>query len=121
MGKRDGLITLYADDLRNKCGITPDMGLLTLVVIGCDPAIYNADASTVAGTPLHELDTVKNNFLIGKLGPSDGPSLDSTISDTIKKYGRSERNKYRAVIYCMLTKYFVKNPPSANRAGYICP
>ena len=25
MGKRDELIEKYADDLRNKCGMTPDM------------------------------------------------------------------------------------------------
>ncbi len=28
MGKRDELIAQYADDLRNKCGMEPDMGLL---------------------------------------------------------------------------------------------
>ncbi len=50
MGKRDELIAKYADDLKNKCGMTPDMDLLTKVTIGCGPAIYNADASTVAGT-----------------------------------------------------------------------
>ena len=34
MGKRDDLIAQYADDLRNKCGMTPDMDLLTKVTIG---------------------------------------------------------------------------------------
>ena len=29
MGKRDDLIAKYADDLKNKCGMTPDMDLLT--------------------------------------------------------------------------------------------
>jgi hypothetical protein len=50
MGKRDDLIAQYADDLKNKCNMTPDMALLTKVTIGCGPAIYNADASTVAGS-----------------------------------------------------------------------
>ena len=50
MGKRDDLIAQYAEDLKNKCGMTPDMALLTKVTIGCGPAIYNADASTVAGS-----------------------------------------------------------------------
>ena len=58
MGKRDDLIAQYADDLKNKCGMTPDMGLLTKVTIGCGPAIYNADASTVAGSQASELETV---------------------------------------------------------------
>ena len=29
MGKRDDLIAMYAEDLRTKCGMTPDMDLLT--------------------------------------------------------------------------------------------
>ena len=50
MGKRDKLIEKYADDLKNKCGMQPDMDLLTAVSIGCGPSIYNADASTVSGS-----------------------------------------------------------------------
>ncbi len=108
MGKRDDLIAKYADDLKNKCGINPDMDLLTKVTIGCGPAIYNPDASTVAASQEHELETVKNNFLIKKLGLSDGPELMDAINAVIDTYGRSERNKYRAVIYYMLTKHFGK-------------
>jgi hypothetical protein len=108
MGKRDDLIAQYADDLKNKCGINADMGLLTKVTIGCGPAIYNADASTVAGSDKSELETVKKNFLIKKLGLSDGPQLDDAIAAVIETYGKSERNKYRAVVYYMLTKHFGK-------------
>ncbi|SHL68009.1 hypothetical protein ROG8370_03266 [Roseovarius gaetbuli] len=108
MGKRDDLIAQYADDLRNKCGMQPDMDLLTKVTIGCGPAIYNADASTVAGSQPAEIETVKNNFLIKKLGLADGPQLDDAIAQVIEVYGKSERNKYRAVVYYMLTKHFGK-------------
>lgn len=108
MGKRDDLITKYADDLKNKCGMTPEMDLLTKVTIGCGPAIYNADASTVAGSQPDEIETVKNNFLMKKLGLKDGPELDSAISSVLDTYGQSERNKYRAVVYYMLTKHFGK-------------
>lgn len=108
MGKRDELIAKYADDLKNKCGLTPDLDLLTKVTIGCGPAIYNADASTVAGGQEHELETVKNNFLMKKLGLADSPALDAAIAEAIETYGKSERNKYRAVIYYMLTKKFGK-------------
>ena len=108
MGKRDELIAQYANDLKNKCGMTPDMDLLKKVTIGCGPAIYDADASTVAATQSSELETVKKNFLIKKLGLSDGPELMSAINKAIDTYGRSERNKYRAVIYYMLTKHFGK-------------
>ena len=108
MGKRDDLIAQYADDLKNKCGMSPDMGLLTKVTIGCGPAIYNADASTVAATQESELETVKENFLIKKLGLADGPELMDGINSVIATYGQSERNKYRAVVYYMLTKHFGK-------------
>lgn len=108
MGKRDDLIAQYADDLRNKCGMAPDMDLLTKVTIGCGPAIYNADASTVAATQESELELVKNNYLIKKLGLSDGPELMDAINKAIATYGHSERNKYRAVVYYMLTKHFGK-------------
>ncbi|MCZ7674917.1 MAG: DUF2853 family protein [Roseovarius sp.] len=106
MGRRDDLIATYADDLRNKCGMEPDMDLLRKVTIGCGPAIYDADASTVAAGQEHELETVKTNFLIKKLGIADGPHLMDAINQVIDTYGRSERNKYRAVVYYMLTKRF---------------
>ena len=109
MGKRDELIAKYADDLRNKCGIEPDMDLLTKVTIGCGPAIYNDDASTVAATQPDELETVKNNFLMKKLGLADSPALMDAINSVLDTYGRSERNKYRAVVYYMLTKHFGKD------------
>lgn len=108
MGKRDDLIAQYADDLKTKCGVTPDMALLTKVTIGCGPAIYNADASTVAASQDSELETVKNNFLIKKLSLSDGPELMDAINSVIDTYGRSERNKYRAVFYYLLVKHFSK-------------
>lgn len=108
MSKRDELIAKYADDLRNKCGMSPDMDLLKKVTIGCGPSIYNDDASTVAGSQKSELETIKKNFLMKKLGMSDGPQLMDAIDSVIETYGRSERNKYRAVVYYMLVKHFGK-------------
>jgi len=108
MGKRDEWIAKYAEDLKNKCGMTPDMDLLTKVTIGCGPSIYNADASTVAGSQPAELETVKNNYLMKKLGLADSPALMEAINEAIETYGKSERNKYRAVMYYMLCKKFGK-------------
>ena len=108
MSKRDDLIAKYAEDLKTKCKINPDMDLLTKVTIGCGPAIYNADSETVAGSDKSELETVKNNFLIKKLGMTDSPALMEAINAVIDTYGRAERNKFRAVVYYMLTKHFGK-------------
>ncbi len=108
MSKRDDLIAKYADDLTNKCKMKPEMDLLTKVAIGCGPSIYNADSATVAGSDAAELETVKNNFLMKKLGMADGPKLMEAINAVIDTYGRSERSKFRAVIYYMLVKHFGK-------------
>jgi len=108
MSKRDEMIAKYAADLKDKVKVTPDMDLLTKVVIGLGPSIYKADAETVAGTDQAELDRVKNNFLIKKLGLKDSPELDKAIDSVIEQYGKSNRNKYRAVVYYLLTKHFKK-------------
>lgn len=108
MSKRDELIVKYAADLKDKCGVNPDMDLLTKVTIGCGPSIYNADSATVSGSDENELATVKNNFLIGKLGLNDSADLDKGIAAVMETYGKSNRTKYRAVVYYLLTKHFNK-------------
>ena len=108
MGKRDELIAKYADDLKAKCKMTPDMALLAKVTIGCGPSIYDSDAATVAASDSAELGRVKTNFLIKKLGLKDGPGLMEAINAVIDTYGRSEQQKFRAVVYYMLVKHFGK-------------
>ena len=108
MSKRDDLITVYAADLKEKCSVDANMELLTKVVIGCGPSIYNKDAATVAGSQQSELDTVKNNFLIKKLGLSEGAALDAGLEAVLEQYGKSNRNKYRAVVYYLLAVHFKK-------------
>jgi len=108
MSTREELIKKYASDLKDKCGVTPDMDLLTKVTIGCGPSIYHADASTVAATQHSEIDTVRKNFLIKKLGLPDGPNLEAAINDVLAQYGHSNKHKYRAVVYYLLTLHFKK-------------
>lgn len=108
MSKRDDLIEKYAADMKEKCGVTPDMDFLRKVTIGCGPSIYNRDSSTVSASDASEIATVKNNFLIKKLGLSDGPELDAAIDKVMDQYGRSTKAKYRAVVYYLLAKHFNK-------------
>ena len=108
MGKRDDLIAKYAEDLKTKCKVTPDMALLTKVTIGCGPAIYDNDAQTVAASDPEEMARIKTNFLVKKLGLKDGPALMEGINAAIDTYGKSERNKFRAVFYYLLVKHFGK-------------
>jgi hypothetical protein len=108
MSKRDDLIVKYAADLKEKCGVTADMDFLRKVTIGCGPSIYNRDSSTVSATDPKEIETVKKNFLMKKLGLSDGPKLDAAIDAVMDQYGRSTKSKYRAVVYYLLAKHFKK-------------
>jgi len=108
MSKRDDLIAKYAADLKDKCGVQPDMDLLTKVTIGCGPSIYNADSALVAGSSSKELETLKKNFLIKKLGMSDGPNLDAGLEAVMEQYGKSNPAKQRAVVYYLLVKHFGK-------------
>lgn len=82
--------------------------LLTAVAKGLGPSIYNADASKVSSSDPEELARVKNNFLIGKLGLADSPALDAAIDEVMEKMGKSNRNKYRAVVYALLVIKFGK-------------
>jgi len=87
-----------------KLGISFDADLLTKVTKGLGPSIYKADAETVSGSDKKELETVKKNFLMKKLGLSDGPKLDNALDAVIEKVGKSNRNKYRAIVYYLLVK-----------------
>lgn len=108
MSKREELIAKYAADLKDKCGVNPDMDLLTKVTVGLGPSIYNPDSSTVSGSDEKELATVKNNYLIKKLGLSESDDLDGAIASVMDKYGQSNRNKYRVVVYYLLCTHFKK-------------
>ncbi|TFL19184.1 DUF2853 family protein [Jannaschia formosa] len=109
MSKRDELIGKYTNDLKTRAGeADPDVDLLRKVTIACGPSIYNRDSETVSSSSPGEMATVKNNFLIRKLGLSDGPSLDEGLAAVIERYGRSNTSKYRAVFYYLLTRHFGK-------------
>ncbi len=106
MGRRQDLIAVYADDLRTKCQMEPDMALLEKVAIGCGPALYHPDETYVAASDKAELMAIKRNFLIRKMALNDGPQLMAAIRDVLETYGMPEPRKHRAVVYYMLVKHF---------------
>jgi len=103
MSKFDEKIALYQGAMKD-LGISFDADLFTKVTKGLGPSIYKKDAETVSGSDAKELGTVKNNFLIKKLGLSDGAKLDNAIDAVMEKMGKSNRNKYRAIVYYLLVK-----------------
>ena len=104
--KRDELIEKYAGHLITKFDVQPDMDLLKKVTIGLGPSIYNRDSANVSSTDERELERVKTNFLLGKLGLEDGPELMEAINRIMTQYGISQRTKYRAVVYYLLVRHF---------------
>ena len=108
MSKRDELIAKYANDIKENLNVTLDMELLTKVTIGCGPAIYKADAEIVAASSKEEKETIKNNFLKKKLDLVESPKLMEGIEKIMEQYGKSNRNKYRPVVYYLLTRHFKK-------------
>jgi len=107
MSKFDDLIAKYEAEVK-KLGLDVDTKLLTAVAKSLGPSIYNADAETIASSDPAELERVKKNFLIRKLGLADGEALDDAIQKTIEKVGSSNRNKYRVIFYALLAKAFKK-------------
>ncbi len=107
MSKFDEKVDLYKKFMDDR-NIRSNADLLRAVTKGLGPSIYKRDAETVSGSDAKELETVKKNFLIKKLGLADSPQLDKAIEEVIERIGKSERNKYRAVVYYMLTKKFDK-------------
>lgn len=107
MSKLEEIIQMYKDE-NAELGLGIDNDLLEKVTRNLGPSIYDADASTVSGTDEDELQTVKTNYLMGKLGLSDSPELDEAIQEAVQKLGTSNRNKYRALMYAMLCEKFGK-------------
>ncbi len=107
MSQFDDLLVKYKEELggtRDVSGV--DETLLTAVTKALGPSIYNDDSSRVSCSDQTELDRVKNNFLIGKMGLTDGPELDAALKEVCEQMGSSNRNKYRAIFYYLLVKKF---------------
>ncbi len=107
MSKFDEKVELYQKFMNDK-GLKFDAELLSAVTKGLGPSIYKNDAETVSGSDAKELETVKKNFLIKKLGLADDEKLDEVLEEVLEEIGKSERKKYRAVVYYMLTEKFGK-------------
>lgn len=103
MSKFDEKVRMYMDEVQ-KSGLKVSEDLLTKVTKSLGPSIYLGDASLVSGSDKEELDRIKNNFLIKKLGLKDGPSLDKAIEETVIEMGTGNRNKHRAIFYSLLVK-----------------
>lgn len=103
MSKFDEALDKYKSAMSG-LGVGADDVLLTAVAKGLGPSIYLPDASMVSCSDQTEKDRVKNNFLIKKLGCTDGADLDAAVSAVCDQMGSGSRSKHRAVFYYLLVK-----------------
>lgn len=109
MSKLDEKVGKYLEDLKSKVGENnPDVDLLRKITESMGPSIYNSDAETVSASSENELETVRKNFIQKKLGITDEGKANEALNQVLEKYGKSNRNKYRVVVYYLLTKHFKK-------------
>jgi hypothetical protein len=107
MNKFEEKVTLYKKYMEDR-NLAYNSDLLSAVTKGLGPCIYKAHAEAVSETNEKELATIKNNFLIKKLGLENHKDLENGIYEVMEKIGTSERKKYRAVVYYLLVKKFNK-------------
>ncbi|WP_033565787.1 DUF2853 family protein [Sphingobacterium sp. SYP-B4668] len=107
MSKLDEKVAAYVAEAK-KLNLSLDESLIRAVAKGLGPSIYKADAETIAASDKEELNRLKQNFLVKKLGLKDSPELDNAITEVIDQVGKSNKNKYRAIVYALLVKKFKK-------------
>ena len=101
--KKEAKIALYTKDVAKHYGKV-DEAFLAIIVNNLGPSIYKKDAESVACSDPKELETVRKNFLVKKLGMRESQEvLDSAIKEVCEEM-KASRNKYRATFYYALAK-----------------
>lgn len=103
MSKFDEKIWFYKDWMDNN-DINYEDDLFDKVTRGLGPSIFKRDAASVSSSDPSEIETVKQNFLIKRLGLEDGEYLDQAILKVADIMGKTNRVKYRAIFYYLLVK-----------------
>ena len=107
MSKLDNVLDACRKQMKQQ-RIRIDNDLLTAIAKSLGPSLYKRDARTVATGQKKELETIRKNFLIKKLGCEDGPALDKAMAKAIEKIGPSNRSKLRPVFYYLLVRNLKK-------------
>lgn len=103
MSKFDEKISFYKEAMDNM-GLSYEDELIDKITRGLGPSIFKRDAASVSTSDPKEVETVKQNFLIKKLGLEDGENLDNAIQVVANMMGKTNRVKYRAIFYYLLVK-----------------
>lgn len=110
MGKLDDLMVKMTTEMTGKLGVkSVDGKLLNAIGKSLGPSLYKTDSAKVACSDPKELDRIKKNFCVKKLGVADTPKLDEQIKEVCAEMGAKNRNKYRVIFYYMLVKKLKKS------------
>jgi len=105
--KKAEKIALYTKALKKQYGEV-DEKFLEIIVKNLGPSIYRKDAELVSCSDPKELDTVRKNFLMKKLGlTEDKKTLDAAIKEVCEEL-KDTSKKYRALFYYRLAQKFKK-------------
>jgi len=105
--KKAEKIALYSKALKKHYGEV-DEQFLEIIVKNLGPSIYRKDAELVSCSDPKELDTVRKNFLMKKLGlEEEKETLDAAIKEVCEELKESSK-KYRALFYYRLAQKFKK-------------
>ncbi len=107
MSLKDEKIVLYSEDIKKfNNGLVED-NLLNAIVNHLGIAIRSNDAERVSCSDESELDRVRESFLKKKLElKNSDDELNSAIKEICEQLGTSNKNKFRATFYYLLTKKF---------------
>ncbi|MBN8941617.1 MAG: DUF2853 family protein [Rhizobiales bacterium] len=70
-------------------------------------ALRNRDSSLVSFTDPKEVDRVKQNFAIKKLGLTDEPAIDAALTK-VHDAMKADKTKNRVTVYYLLADHFKK-------------
>jgi len=105
--KKAEKIALYTKAFKKHYGEV-DANFLEIIVKNLGPSIYKKDAELVSCSDPKELDTVRKNFLMKKLGlQEDQEVLDAAIKEVCEEL-KDTSKKYRALFYYRLAQKFKK-------------
>jgi len=105
--KKAEKIALYTKAMKKQYGEV-DESFLEIIVKNLGPSIYRKDAELVSCSDPKELDTVRKNFLIKKLGLKDDKDILNAAIKEVCEELKDSNKKYRAIFYYRLAQKFKK-------------
>lgn len=106
MGRLEEIVARAAHDLREGCGVVPDMALLSRVTAGCGPSVFDPAMALIDIHDARAIERLRRNFLIRKLGLTEGPDLREAIAAAVALWSGPPDGMPRVVLCYLLVLQF---------------